>query len=90
MRCWGVFDSSEPDWPRIISMVEITICPSCGKNRIRLVRRDWEGEADGETYTVPDLNYYECMDCGERIYDREAMRRIESHSPAFTRSRTRR
>jgi len=43
------------------------------------------GEFRGQPYTVPDLEFYECPDCGERIYDREAMRKIEAYSPAFVR-----
>jgi len=32
---------------------------------------------------VPNLEFYECAKCGERVYDREAMRKIEAYSPAF-------
>ena len=64
-------------------MIEITICPSCASNRIKPVRQDWTGKFQGQSYTVPSLEFYECPDCGERIYDRKAMRRIEAHSPAF-------
>lgn len=65
-------------------MVKITICPSCGSSRIKGVRQNWTGEFQGQSYTVPNLEFYECGDCGEKIYDREAMRKIEAHSPAFT------
>jgi hypothetical protein len=34
-------------------------------------------------YTVENLEFYECPDCKERVYDREAMRAIEANSPAF-------
>jgi|LGVE01.1.fsa_nt_gb YgiT-type zinc finger domain-containing protein len=64
-------------------MIQITICPSCASKRIKTVRQDWTGKFQGQSYTVPSLEFYECPDCGERIYDREAMRRIEAHSPAF-------
>lgn len=30
-----------------------------------------------------NVSFHECPDCGERVFDREAMRRIESRSPAF-------
>jgi predicted RNA-binding Zn-ribbon protein involved in translation (DUF1610 family) len=36
---------------------------------------------------VPNLEFYECPDCGERIYDRDAMRKIEAHSPAYAKLR---
>ena len=63
-------------------MFEITVCPVCG-GKIKMVRQDWIGEYQAQKYVVPDLEYYECEDCGERIYDREAMRKIEAYSPAF-------
>lgn len=63
--------------------VHITTCPSCGSPNIRQVRKDWTGVFRGERYTVPDLEFYECPDCGEKLYDRNAMRKIEAHSPAY-------
>jgi hypothetical protein len=41
----------------------------------------------GQTHTVPNLEFHECLDCGERIYDREAMRKIEAYCPAFAKAR---
>ena len=64
-------------------LVQITFCPSCGSENIRKVRRNWTGNFRGEVYTVPLLEFYQCLDCGERIYDRQAMRKIENFSPAF-------
>ncbi len=64
-------------------MVKITICPSCGSDRIRKVRKNRVNRFEGKTYTVPNLEYYECPQCGEKIYDRQAMRKIEANSPAF-------
>ena len=66
-------------------MIQITVCPSCGGGNIKKVKQDWNGEFRGKPYTVPALEFYECPDCGERIYDREAMRKLEVHSPAFVR-----
>ena len=68
-------------------MIQITICPSCGGGNIVQVQRDWSGEFCGQPYTVPNLAFYECPDCGERIYDRDAMRKIQACSPAFARGR---
>ena len=67
---------------------QITVCPSCGSTKIKKVRRDWSGEFNGQMYTVPSLEFYECPACGERVYDRQAMREIQQHSPAFVRTRT--
>ncbi len=70
-------------------MIKITICPSCGSNKIKKVRRNWMGNFRGQTYIVPDLVYHQCPVCEEELYDRDAMRKIEVHSPAFAKHRTR-
>ncbi len=67
-------------------MIQITICPSCGSGKIKKVRRDWTGKCQGQSYVVPALEFHECPVCNERIYDRAAMRKIESHSPAFAKT----
>lgn len=67
--------------------MKISICPSCGGKKIKKVQRDWIGKFEGKNYTVPDLEFHECSDCGEMIYEREAMRRIENISPAFSKPR---
>jgi len=63
-------------------MLNITECPTCGSGRIKLVRRNWHGESKGRPYVVPNLQFHECPDCGERIYDPTAMRKIEAHRPS--------
>jgi len=70
-------------------MIRITICPTCGSDKIKKLRRNWTRKVHGEAYTVPNLEYYECPDCGEKVYDREAMRKIEAHSPAFSKKQVR-
>ena len=64
-------------------MVEITNCPSCGSDQIRKVCRTWRGTFEGQRYSVPRLTFHECPDCGENVYGREAMRKIEARSPAY-------
>ena len=64
--------------------LRIKTCPTCGSGKIKKVRKDWKGEYRGKKYTVPSLSFYECPDCGERVYDREAMHRIEEKSPALS------
>jgi YgiT-type zinc finger domain-containing protein len=68
-------------------MVEIRRCPTCGSNNIKNVRRDWNGQFKGKNYTVRDVEFYECPTCNEKLFDREAMQRIEAVSPAFAKSR---
>jgi YgiT-type zinc finger domain-containing protein len=67
-------------------MVEIRHCPTCGSDQIRKVRQDWTAEVEGKAYAVPDLEFYACPTCQEQVFDRNAMRQIEAHSPVFTRS----
>lgn len=64
-------------------MVKITICPTCGSDKIKKVRRDFTAQSHGRSYKVPNLERYECPNCGEKIYERQAMQKIEAHSPAF-------
>ena len=71
-------------------MLKITRCPSCRSGKIKKVCRNWTGRFKGKKYTVPSLQYYECPECGERVYDRDAMRNIEAHSPAFERAHPKR
>jgi YgiT-type zinc finger domain-containing protein len=63
-----------------MSTLVIRVCPTCGSNAIRRVRRNWKS-ASGVGAVVPNLEYYECGKCGERVYNREAMRRIEDSRP---------
>jgi len=65
------------------TQLQITICPNCGSDKIRKVKQDWIDQIQGQTYIVPNLEFYECPTCGEKLYDREAMRAIESYSPIF-------
>jgi YgiT-type zinc finger domain-containing protein len=65
-------------------MIKITICPTCGSGEIKKVCRNWIGKVQGKTYTVPKLEFYECPSCGEKIYDRSAMQKINAYSPAFS------
>ncbi len=55
--------------------------------RIKKVHRRWVGKYRGRTYTVPALKFYECPASGEKVYDREAMRKIEARSPALVKAR---
>ncbi len=64
-------------------MIKITICPTCGSDNIKKVRRNWTSKIQGKTYVVPNLEYYECPVCDEKVYDREATQKIESYSPVF-------
>ncbi|MDI6739762.1 MAG: YgiT-type zinc finger protein [Candidatus Edwardsbacteria bacterium] len=62
---------------------QIKTCPACGSDKIRRVARDIIRKYKERTYTVPKVEFYECPHCGEKVYDREAMLKIEAHSPAY-------
>ena len=64
--------------------LNITRCPTCGSDQIKNVCHDWTGIAKGQTYVVPALICSECPVCGERVFEREALIRIQAASPAFT------
>jgi len=68
-------------------MLKITICPTCGSDKIKRVKRDLSRIVKGMAYTVPALDFYECPNCGEKLFEREAMRKIEAYSPAFAKAR---
>ena len=64
--------------------IDLKQCPSCGSAKIKKVRRNWTAGFHRKRYTVPNLEFHECANCGEKVYDPQAMRRIEAASPAFT------
>jgi YgiT-type zinc finger domain-containing protein len=68
-------------------MLSITKCPTCGSEKIKKVRRKWTGKFHGRAYSIPRLEFYDCPACGEKVYDREAMRKLEAHSPAHAKAR---
>jgi len=63
--------------------LNITRCPTCGSDQIKRVCRDWTGAYKGQTYVVPELAFYECPVCGERVFEREAIAKIRTYAPAF-------
>ena len=68
--------------------LQITICPTCGSDKIRRVVRDITRNTKGRTYIVPKVEFYDCPNCGEKVYDSEAIRKIEAKSPAYHKSDT--
>ena len=61
----------------------ISACPACGSASIRAVQEDWFDAYAGKRYVVRNLRYFHCAQCGEKVYDPSAMRRIQAASPAF-------
>jgi YgiT-type zinc finger domain-containing protein len=67
-------------------MFQISSCPTCESKGIKRIRRKWIGKYRGQAYSAPDLKYFECPICGEKIYDRDAMWKIEAHFPALSKA----
>lgn len=64
-----------------MSRIKLSICPNCGSKNLKKVRKTVSTNRQGKRYSVPAVQFYECPDCGERIYDPTAMRQIErSHA----------
>jgi YgiT-type zinc finger domain-containing protein len=66
---------------------QIKTCPTCGSDRIKRVVRDVIRRHKSRTYTVPSVEFYDCPNCGERVYGREAMLKIEDYSPVYRTTR---
>jgi YgiT-type zinc finger domain-containing protein len=63
--------------------MDIIHCPSCGSSKIKKVRGPVSHEFEGDTYTVPGITYHACPECGERVYDGQALNKMQAASPAF-------
>ncbi len=69
--------------------MKLRACPNCDSKRLKKIRGNLTREFDGQKYSVSNVEYYECPDCGERIYGPEAVRKIQAKSPAFRRHHAR-
>ena len=67
----------------MIHGLKISECPTCGSARITKIKRNCRREVRGQSYVVPALEYWECPDCGEGVYEASAMRKIEEYSPSY-------
>ena len=62
---------------------QIKTCPTCGSDKIQWVVKDITRKYKQQTYTAPAVQFYECSNCGEKIYDKIAIRKIAEYSPAY-------
>jgi len=63
-----------------MTRLKLNVCPNCGNKNLKKVHKTVTGTRNGKRYSAPNVDYYECPDCGERIYDPAAIRQIEEHS----------
>ena len=52
-------------------------CPTCGSRRIRRRSMAVQVTVRGKSATITDLNLEVCPECGEKLFDLEASRRLE-------------
>jgi YgiT-type zinc finger domain-containing protein len=62
---------------------QIKTCPTCGSDKIELVVKEVIRKYKSQSYTVPAVEFYECSNCGEKVYDKVAIRKIQEYSPAY-------
>jgi YgiT-type zinc finger domain-containing protein len=70
-----------------MARTKITHCPTCGSDQITQVCRDWTSIYQGQSYVVPALTFYECLVCGERVFERDVVAKIRVYSPAYAAKR---
>ena len=68
----------------------ITKCPTCGSKRIRRVRRDVNIDIGDLHFVTPDVEFENCPNCGEQIFDLAAMEKIQAYRPTEGRPKVRR
>ena len=64
-------------------ILHIKTCPTCGSDKIKRVVRDVTRKYKGQAYIVPKVGFYDCPNCGEKVYDHEAMLKIRAYSSAY-------
>ncbi len=63
--------------------LNIKTCPTCKSNKIQRVIRDITREYKSQSYIVPDVGFFICPDCGEKLFDHEALEKMKLFSPAY-------
>ena len=65
------------------AILHIKTCPTCGSDKIKRVVRGVTRKYKGQTYIVPKVGFYDCPNCGGKVYDHEALLKIGAYSPAY-------
>lgn len=71
-----------------MTRIKLSVCPNCSSKNLKKVRKTVSGTRQGKRYSVPAVEFYECPDCGERVYEPAAIRQIEQRSQARIRNRS--
>ena len=59
-----------------MTMKPLRTCPICSSRRIHKVRRTFSQTIAGSEVRIPNVECYECPNCGQRIYDPAAADKI--------------
>jgi hypothetical protein len=57
---------------------------------MRRIRGDVTIDVAGICFVAPNVEYEDCPDCGEQIFDLAAMEKINAHRPSAARTKARR
>jgi YgiT-type zinc finger domain-containing protein len=64
-----------------MTMKPLKTCPICSSRRIHKVRRTFSQTIAGREIRVPNVECYECPNCGQRIYDPAAADKVLAAAP---------
>ena len=71
-----------------MARLKLTFCLNCYSKNLKKVRRTVSRTRQGKRYSVPGVEFYECPDCGEHMYDPVAVRQIEKGAGIGVRNRS--
>lgn len=62
---------------------EYRICHVCGGKMFKCVNKV-TFRKNGSFYDIPDVTFYQCPKCGEKVFDAAEVKRIESEMKKHT------
>ena len=57
--------------------MELVVCPLCGSPSIKKKKGVYKFYLQGEPLSTPAIQYWECPNCGEAFFDRQANKKID-------------
>jgi YgiT-type zinc finger domain-containing protein len=57
--------------------MEFSVCPLCGSSAIQKKRGHYKFNIKGKSIAAPLVQYWECPNCGEAFFDKQANKRID-------------
>lgn len=62
-----------------MNKLTITICPICDSKKMKKIMGDLSCEKIKHLFTVPNIVYYFCENCGEKLTDAENEIKIDQY-----------